>query len=236
MSARRSVQPSVQHEGAIFDTLCTIRDLGQPRGLPVAQHVCDNLSKAWHRKRSTPQPFLDVAVKAVPDDYEALGFALSSPSKTCSIPAMADTGCQSCLAGLKVIHRLGLRLQDLIPFTMEMHTATDGGIPILGAVPLRISGKDPLGHIVESRQLTYITDTSISESFPTLGMTQGTHQPDVAATLKEPVHALGVSSPHHPLLNCHSLRLRRTVRSCNIIYLPTTNQAHLIRASISPCH
>ncbi|KAH3893219.1 hypothetical protein DPMN_017362 [Dreissena polymorpha] len=24
-----------------------------------------------------------------------------------SVPAMADTGCQSCLAGLKVIHRLG---------------------------------------------------------------------------------------------------------------------------------
>ena len=85
---QQSAIPS-EHEGAIFDSLCTIRDLGQPRGLPIAHHVCDNLSKAWHRKRSTPQPFLDVAVKAVPDDYEALGFGLSSPSKTCSIPAMA---------------------------------------------------------------------------------------------------------------------------------------------------
>ena len=82
---QQSAIPS-EHEGAIFDSLCTIRDLGQPRGLPIAHHVCDNLSKAWYRKRLTPQPFLDVAVKAVPDDYEALGFGLSSPSKTCSIP------------------------------------------------------------------------------------------------------------------------------------------------------
>lgn len=199
-----------EHEGAIFDALCTIRDLGQPRGLAIAHHVCDNLSKAWHKKRSTPQPFLDVTVTAVPDDCEALGFGLSFPSKTCSLPAMADTGCQSCLAGLKVISRLGLRLHDLIPVTMEMHTATNGGIPILGAIPLRISGKDPLGHVVESRQLTYITDTSdklflskeacidlgiISDSFPTLGMTQGTHQPDTAATLHEASDATACTCP-----------------------------------------
>ncbi|XP_063956770.1 uncharacterized protein LOC135154494 [Lytechinus pictus] len=191
---------SGEQEGAIFNTLCTIRDLGQSHGLPIDHHVYDDISQAWHRKRSTPQPYLNVTVRAVPEDYRALGFNLSSPSQTSAIPAMADTGCQSCLAGLKVLRRLGLRQQDLIPVTMAMHTATEGGITILGAVPLRFSGQDPLGHMVESRQLTYVTDSSdklflskevcialgiISKSFPNLGMTQGAHQSDRAATLKE---------------------------------------------------
>ncbi|XP_014666767.1 PREDICTED: trifunctional enzyme subunit alpha, mitochondrial-like [Priapulus caudatus] len=178
--------------------------------LKEKQEVCAYC--AWHRKRSTPQPFLDVTVKAVPDDYEPLGFGLLSPSKTCSIPAMADTGCQSCLAGLKVVHHLGLCLQDLIPVTVEMHTATNGGITILRAAPLLLSGKDPLGHVVESRQLTYITDISdklflskeacidlgiISEGFPTLGMTQGAHQPDTAATLKKASDGTACTCPRH---------------------------------------
>ena len=149
-----------EQEGAIFDTLCTIRDVGHSSGLPIDHHVYDDISRAWHRQRSKPQPYLTVTVQAVPGDYQALGFNLSSPSQVSAIPAMADTGCQSCLAGLKVLHRLGLRQRDLIPVTMEMHTATNGGITILGAVPLRLSGKNPLGHVVESRQLTYVTDSS----------------------------------------------------------------------------
>lgn len=52
---------------------------------------------------------------------------------------MADTGCQSCLAGVQVIHKLGLTKSDLIPLTMKMHAANNGGITILGATILRIS-------------------------------------------------------------------------------------------------
>ncbi|XP_071478837.1 uncharacterized protein [Diadema antillarum] len=203
-----------EQEGAIFDALCTIRDVGHPPGLPIDHHVYDDISKAWHRKRSKPQPYLNVTVQAVPGDYQALGFNLSSPSQTSAIPAMADTGCQSCLAGLKVLHRLGLRQQDLIPVTMEMHTATNGGITILGAVPLRLSGRNPLGHVVESRQLTYITDNSdklflskeacidlgiIPDSFPTLGMAPGTPQLDKAATLKEAPERIACTCPRRQL-------------------------------------
>ena len=48
--------------------------------------------------------------------YAELGFGDKYiGSFSASVPAMADTGCQSCLVGLKVIHRLGLRESDLIP-------------------------------------------------------------------------------------------------------------------------
>ena len=136
-----------------------------------------------------------MTVQAVPEDYQALRFTLSSPSQTSAIPAMADTGCQSCLAGMKVLHRLGLHQQDLISVTMEMRTATNSGITILGALPLRLSGTNPLRHVVESRQLTYITDSSdklflskeacidlgiIPDSFHTLGMKKPCENPAVS--------------------------------------------------------
>ena len=64
-----------------------------------------------------------------------------------------------------------------------MHTANNQQIHILGAIILRISGKNTLGNIVETRQLTYVTNESdklflskgacidlgmINENFPTI--------------------------------------------------------------------
>ena len=59
------------------------------------------------------------------------------PSACAHIPATVDTGCQSCLGGLKVVYRLGLSESDLIPVTMRMRTANNDGIKILGAMLLR---------------------------------------------------------------------------------------------------
>ena len=55
---------------------------------------------------------------------------------------MADTGCQSCLAGVKSLDHLGITLQDLIPVSLKMHAANNKGIGILGAAILRFSGED----------------------------------------------------------------------------------------------
>ncbi|CAC5376347.1 unnamed protein product [Mytilus coruscus] len=45
---------------------------------------------------------------------------------------MADTGCQSFLAGIKVLHKIGLTKRDLIPVNMQIHAANNKGIVILG--------------------------------------------------------------------------------------------------------
>lgn len=73
--------------------------------------------------------------------------------------AIADSGCQSCLSGIKAMPRLGMKQFDLIPVTIKMLTANIKGITILGATILRISEQ---GKIVETNdiniQMTYITD------------------------------------------------------------------------------
>ena len=114
------------------------------------------------------------------------------------LSAMADTGCQSCLASVKVIRHLGLRESDLIPVTMQMHTMNYNGIKILGAVILRFSGKSLSGQTFESRQIVYVTSDSdklflsretcmalgmITKNFPTVGETLHTcnsSEPDTA--------------------------------------------------------
>ena len=96
---------------------------------------------------------------------------------------MADTGCQSCLASIKAISRLGIKRQELIPVTLKIHASNKEGIHILGAAILRFSGKTSNG-IRVSRQIVYVTDVDnkvflnreacvslgiISDQFPKVG-------------------------------------------------------------------
>ena len=97
---------------------------------------------------------------------------------------MADTGCQSCIAGLKAIKRLGIQEEDLIPVTIKMNAADETSLKILGAAILRFTGMAPDGKSRQTRQIVYITDSTdkiylsregcvalglISKDFPTFG-------------------------------------------------------------------
>ena len=91
------------------------------------------------------------------EDYENFGFHLSVLPNAVSVDAMANTGCQSCLAGFKLIEKLKLSSKDLIPVNMHIHSADNHDIPILGAVILTLSGRDQLGDERMTQQIIYIT-------------------------------------------------------------------------------
>lgn len=170
-----------------YDLLCgitTFHDHAGKRSLTLDHHLYDQLSDCWKRLASKPQPFIKLSVTAMPADYDTLGLLLHARPKTVSLPVMADTGCQSCLASIKMINCLGLSTADLIPVTMRMHAANNGGINILGAAILRFAGKDQHGGLLETRQVVYVTDNSdkiflsreacvalgmITDHFPTVG-------------------------------------------------------------------
>ena len=156
--------PPTQHESdnALFDTLCAVYNKQHHNACAIVldHHVYDQLSGTWVNRKSQPQPLIKLTVQAVPADFQALGFPLRIKPRPVTISAMADTGCQSCLAGIKIMQQLGLQQSDLIPVSMRMHAANNQGIKILGAIALRLTGKDVHGKPVETRQLTYITDNS----------------------------------------------------------------------------
>ena len=110
---------------------------------------------------------------------------LSPPTiKNATLNVIADTGCQSCLAGIDVLLKLGLTTRHLLKCTMKMCSANNKSIPIMGALLLDISGVGPSGKKIVTKQIVYFTDQTnkfyinkeaclklgmISKNFPTIG-------------------------------------------------------------------
>lgn len=178
----------IDEESSLFSELCTIKAADPNNGgrITMDHHIYNNLRDIWVKRKSQPQPYVSVTVSADNRDYRDFGIKLTAQTKPLTIQGMADTGCQSCLIGMKLIKHLGLRMNDLIPVTMKMRAANGNGINILGAAILRLSGasNSKPGHLLETRQVVYVTDNSdrlflsreaceqlciIAESFPTIG-------------------------------------------------------------------
>ena len=156
------------------------------------------MNDCWVRRASKPQPHISLNVSIHPQDYEALGYKpVTTTPKSIQLPAMADTGCQSCLVSLSIIRRLGLSEADLIPVTTRMRAANNSGISILGAVILQLTGTTTPEQHLATRQIAYVTNESdrlfisretcqdlgiISERFPTIGETHSPQHNHTATT------------------------------------------------------
>ena len=180
---------NTEHEDVISDVLCEVTSTDNIKRTSLAHHVFDNVTKEWLRRRSKSQPYIRLQMSTQREDYNHFGFPLRAPQARSFISAMADTGCQSCLAGLKVMKKLGLSVRDLIPVDIEMHTANNNNIRILGATILRLSGKNNKGGEHSTRQIVYVTDNTdklflsreactdlgiIPNTFPTIGDAEDT--------------------------------------------------------------
>ena len=155
---------------------------------------------------------------------------------------MVDTGCQSCLAGVNILHPLGLTEDDLIPVTMKMHAANNNRMTILGATVLRFSGKSETDEIINTCQIVYITDSCskiflgreacvtlgiISSSFQTIG--EATNGIDDSTLCCCPQREL----PPQLARNCHSQQPLQTLGNYGTFYLNTINHVYSTPVSIN---
>ena len=137
--AKRGAKPveNIEHEDGISNTLCPIISVGNPKRASVDHHMFDKFTKGWLRRRSKSQPYVRQQVKVKREDYNHFGFPLRVPQAHSFVTAKTDKGCQSCLAGLKVINKLGISVEDLIPVSIKIRAANNDDISILGATMLR---------------------------------------------------------------------------------------------------
>lgn len=173
--------------GSIHDLLCSIASpvttASPTRDFHLDHHTFDHLS-GWTKRKSQPQPLISLVAKVHKEDYAQLDLAISSQPRSTRIKAIADTGCQSCLAGINIFHQLGMHDRDLIPVNLSMKAVNSENIQIVGAMLLHLSGRNPNGELLETRQVCYISpDTRnmflsreacvdlgiISRSFPIIG-------------------------------------------------------------------
>ena len=141
-------------ENAAFDSLCSIEHLDH--------HIYNALHDSWEKKPSAPQPTVQIKVQALPSDAEDLSIdkRFHSPTITANTLAIADTGCQSCLAGTSLLKQLGLKVSDLTPTSMKMRAANKDPIQIMGALALRITCTKDSMRSRTTRQIVYISQAT----------------------------------------------------------------------------
>ena len=199
LASKRNTSRSAsdEHEGAVFDSLCTASDeVSFPKVISLDHHLYSRLSDTWTRTHSIPQPFADLTVSTSPDDYSDLGFNVNIKPKSAIVSCMADIGCQSCLSGMKTISRLGIGTNKLIPVTLKMHAANNKGIRILGAVISESQARITMGtnwrHDRSRTSPIALTSSSsaerpasswISTTFPSVGEME--RSPETVSAIKD---------------------------------------------------
>ena len=141
-------QRTSEQESAVAEQLHTLTEGTLPH------QSWDPTTQRWTQRRSPPQPVIRVSVSTNREDYRVHGHTLRVEQHHLATTAMADTGCQSCLAGPLLLKDLNLVEADLIPASLVMSSASGNNLPILGATLLRIQ----LNHTQrKTRQMVYFS-------------------------------------------------------------------------------
>ena len=177
-SSSKSSCNNVSEENAIFNVLCgcdNVLDVSPHCTLPennyygttaqmhdnectvinIDHYVYNSVNNSWERRQSDPQPTLSVVVQTSLSSYKFFKMSPPSTNFEVTITAIADTGCQSCLAGMNVLRSLGLSSNDLAPCVMKMNSVNAKPIQIKGALFLEIKLK---GSDLLTKQVVYFTD------------------------------------------------------------------------------
>ena len=140
------------------DAVDAVSDFLAGSSSTIKHHIYDANTGRWMIRHSRPQPYIDVEISVA--DFKELDENRAQPENTININhrAIADTGCQSCLAGTKILSRLNVNASDLLPVETKMHAADNRDIPIIGALPITVNATIS-GNRATTKQLVYITET-----------------------------------------------------------------------------
>ena len=144
-------------------------------------HAEYNELSGWITRPSKNHPLVTVSVEVSPEDYThfSLPFPENRSTNCINRIAIADTGAMTMVGGKDLVESVGLKISDLIPVKTELTAAGNTKLNILGAMFLKVGGKNLI-----TRQLCYIQDTDskiylsrnacenlgiISKQFPQIG-------------------------------------------------------------------
>ena len=154
----------------------------------VLDHHIFHSQDGWKKSESLPHPTLRLQLTTDDSDYRHTS-AVCPKVKPSSVTAVADTGAQSCLWGLRDFHRCGFKDTDLLPVKRTMRAANMEEIQIVGAVFVRISGTDVSGKTHTAPIMAYVSPSTekfylsrealvqlgvIPEKFPKVGAAMDT--------------------------------------------------------------
>ena len=164
------------HNTAVFQSLCGVTVTPPDKNVMVCniedlelKHcIYDATQNAWVKKPPAPQPTLSLYVTHYPSGTRMIGLltSLRRPTKAALVSVVVDTGCQSCLAGVNLLQKLGLTERVLNKTRLQMSAANGNKLDIIGAMALRLSASATHGS-TETRQIVYICrDTRQTRRLP----------------------------------------------------------------------
>ncbi len=121
--------------------------------------------------RPKPSPKLDVNITVMHAAHEKFGVRWSGSRKGIYKPrvaeAVADSGCQTCSAGIDVLEKIGCPLEYLVPTSHRIVGITDSLLDIAGAALLRIEVGGQVTrqmvHISKNTRGLYLSETALGE-------------------------------------------------------------------------
>ena len=118
-----------------------------------------------------PSPYIKVEGTLMIAAHQKLGMRWNGSRKGVSRPrtlrALADTGCQTCTAGLDFVEEMGCPLSYLIPTSHKIHGITKSGLEIVGSILMRfeINGEVTcqMVHVSKNIRGLYLSEAALLE-------------------------------------------------------------------------
>ena len=132
---------------------------GQRAVLSITDHHVFDGSFGWIASEADRHPTLRLTVAVDGDAYSRLDLP-KPPRSSAVISAVADSGAQTCLRGMSVLSRLGLRKEHFTPVSKRILAANDEEVNVLGAIFVKMSGLGTQGQRIQTSAMVYVTEST----------------------------------------------------------------------------
>ena len=122
-------------------------------------------------KTPSPSPYLPVEATMMQAAHSKLGVTWQGSRKgafsTRRVQGLADTGCQTCTAGLDFIELMGCPKSYLVPTSHKIRGITKSGLGIIGSIMVRfdVGGRKTrqMVHVSDNIRGLYLSETALME-------------------------------------------------------------------------
>ena len=152
-----------------------------------------------------PHPNLRLTVAVDGDAYSQLNLQ-RPPKRSAAITAVADSDAQTCLMGMSILHKMGLRREHLTPVSKRILAANDEEVRVLGAIFVKVSGTGTRGQHMETSVMVYVTESTkrfyVSKSALVQLGVLGSHFPRIGAAVAATASSETGEKSVHKLAPC----------------------------------
>ena len=135
-----------------------IKGWGKNRIKCLPHFAYDNYS-GWAARKPEPHPELVLEASMCREGYIQSGVPIpKSKLRAVDVKSLPDTGAQLTVAGVKLIHSMGITKSELIPLANGVNAANNAGLGLLGGAFITFSGNNGFGERKQTKQLVYIAN------------------------------------------------------------------------------